>query len=1425
MVKIRRLRRQFINEKALMFYFSFGGAGPSSLKPLLENIPPEITPYGVLLPGGDELIDEKPYENIHDLTLDVIGAIKNFMIKPYITLGVSVGAVLSFETLQQIQKQGLPAPVHAYLWSHKAPQYIDPREKMYDLPDEALVKSLAEWGAAPPELLNDPAMLALILPRMRNDFKLAEEYECRDPAGLDARLTACAGSADELIGPGELSGWRVHFTPRGHAAPKVRRWEGGHFFMFDNPGFRDDFERSLRDDVRRVLLKHGKNSPDANISRRMDAIGAARPEDEAVICGDRSLTWRELEKHARHIKNYLLSLTDPDPGRQHVVGILMDKSIEFVLAVYGILKAGYVFLPIETKNPRDLAASIIHETEPLVILTGEAYTSLIPDETPRAVVDDAFLAEIEGLKENDAVYEITPEDTIYLVYSSGTTGRPKGIMVTHKACLNAYEHRYEQIPYTGEDHREGCNIFFIWELLRPLMKGATLCVIPDEVMLDPAAFIRYAIERKITRILFTPSSLKAHLSRLGELKDVLKTIIFCGEVVTGKLLAETMKAAPDARIYNLYSISECHDVSLARLDGTREGEAYASTGRLLPGVRAITMDENMKVLEEGEAGEIFIGGVNIGNGYWNRMDLMADRFVLDPADNRTALYRTGDMGKIVNQEIIVQGRCDFTLRIRGYSVDALVIEERLETHPLVKQALVKGVASPAVEGELILVGWVVLNEEVDCLPLKSFLKESLPEYMIPSIFMKENDALVDVVSGKIQRRDLPDPFESSGRQLKESETAASETATQEALLALWREVLGVRHIGVDESFFEVGGDSLTAIHLVNRIRERLDPDISVTDVYQYPTIEKIAARVDGVEAEEIRMVGPREAGSAEIAVIGMSCRFSGVNDADQFWELLMAGEEAIRTYTDEEMRALGAPGEVIDNPRCIKVGGLIDDVDRFDAEIFGLSPKESMYMDPQHRKFLETAYNALEHAGCNPFECPDNTGVFASCAMPMYIHQTGLADQLGYDDATNLLIELGNDKDYIASRTSYALNLNGPSMTIQTSCSTSLTTVAAACRSLRLGESDMAVAGAASLFYLKRPGYIHHEGMVHSSDGRCRPFDREADGTVFTDGVGVVILKRAADAIRDQDYIHAIIKGDALNNDGSRKENFTAPAAAGQTEVIRRALAGSGVGPGEIGFVETHGTGTYIGDPIEVRALARAYSAEEGGPCILGSVKANVGHANIAAGMASLIKTVLCLDKKMIPGMAHFHRPNPELRLQETRFTINKEPEPMVRPPGGTRKAGVSCFGMGGSNVHMILEEGPRRRGEPEKRGEREERGEKGGSPDGEFHALPFSANDEASLRDILKQTRDHFKAHPDIALNDVQYTLTRGRRRHPHRKIILCKTPAQAVRRIDLALDSLDAGNVNAASRHTPGEVVFAFSGQGSQHAGMGADLCQSNR
>ncbi|HRY52971.1 MAG TPA: type I polyketide synthase, partial [Candidatus Portnoybacteria bacterium] len=490
-----------------------------------------------------------------------------------------------------------------------------------------------------------------------------------------------------------------------------------------------------------------------------------------------------------------------------------------------------------------------------------------------------------------------------------------------------------------------------------------------------------------------------------------------------------------------------------------------------------------------------------------------------------------------------------------------------------------------------------------------------------------------------------------------------------------------------------------------------------------------------------------------IAIIGYMANFPGVNDGNSFWHNLKHGQESITALSSQELKQSGVQEEDFIKPNYVKAKGIINDVDKFAAQFFGYTAKEAELMDPQMKLLHEASWQALEMAGYNPYSYRGSIGIYVGAADNFYWKK--IVSKIKDKPISNYETIFLTSKDFIATQLSFSLNLKGPAINVETACSTSLVAIHLASRALLMGECRMALAGGISISWPIKSGYLHDDGSLTSSDGHCRVFDVKAKGTVFSDGLGIIVLKRMEDALADGDNILAVIKGSAINNDGANKVSYSAPSVSGQAKVIKAAQQISGVSPETITYVEAHGTATKLGDLVEVEALTRAFATDKKQYCGLGSVKSNIGHTSTAAGVAGFIKTVLALQHKLIPASINYTKPNPKIDFKNSPFYVVTKPTPWKRlNPETPLRAGVSSFGIGGTNAHVILEEAPTPI--PSDKGQDQQ-------------LLILSAKTETALEQMRLNLIKHLEANPNLNLADVAYTLQVGRAEFKYRKAVIC--------------------------------------------------------
>ena len=837
-------------------------------------------------------------------------------------------------------------------------------------------------------------------------------------------------------------------------------------------------------------------------------------------------------------------------------------------------------------------------------------------------------------------------------------------------------------------------------------------------------------------------------------------------------------------------------------------------------VRVHILDDKGMPPPPGVAGEIHIGGNCLARGYWMRPGFTAEQFVPDPFARSPGarLYRTGDLGRWNDAGALEYvGRRDGGRKIRGIRVEPTEIEAALQCHPSVLQA---AVCVEERRDAPQLIAYVLLkNQHTDFEgELRGHLRQCLPDYLIPSSFVSVN-AMPQGPTGKVDRRRLTmDRLPSMP--LMAPEVGGNPLERQ--IAKIWAEVLGLDHVGFRTNFFDLGGDSLGLMRLRTRISNELGRDFRMTELIEHPTIEALAAHVqamrgeigtdavaetakhsDAIPASAPRLASSgenREAERVEIAVVGMSGRFPMAGNLETFWKNLSEGRECRTEFSDAELKRQGLERQRLNDPNYVKSGFVLDDVDHFDAAFFGMNPREAEILDPQHRLALECAWETLEDAGYDPEQYDGTIGLFCGATMSGYLLNNVLSNndllkRVGHRQAI-----FGSVPDYLVTRISYKLNLKGPSCFVQTACSTSLVAVHLACQCLQQGEADLVLAGGVSVYVPQRIGYLYEQGGMESPDGRCYTFDERARGTVFGSGAGMVALKRLSDAVRDGDRIDAVIKGSAINNDGSLKVGFTAPSVTGQADVIHDALADAGVPAASIGYVEAHGTSTELGDPIEVAALSKAFEwqTDEKQFCAIGSVKPNIGHLDAAAGISGLIKVVLSLRHQQLPPSINFRRPNPKIDFANTPLYVNTKLSPWTRG-AEPRRAGVSSFGFGGTNAHVIVEEPP---SSPPTTASRS------------HQLVVLSARTEAALDRATENLAERLRQDSALSLADTAYTLQVGRAEFSHRRVHVCRDTQDAVEQLSHRRE----GDGDGPPRERP--IVFMFPGQGAQHVNMSQEL-----
>ncbi|CAN7639976.1 MULTISPECIES: amino acid adenylation domain-containing protein [unclassified Variovorax] len=1143
------------------------------------------------------------------------------------------------------------------------------------------------------------------------------------------------------------------------------------------------------------------------VQAMFDRQVARRPDAIALVGDAGTLSYRELaeraERMARRLQAHGIRAGD-------TVGVMLDRSSAAVIVMLGILKAGAVYVPVQPDFPVERIAFMFSHSDVGLVVTQAAYRQLVPSERALLSIDD-------DAGQDAALPPLAPaaadgESVAYVMYTSGSTGTPKGIEICHRSILRLVVDAHYVELRAGEAMLHAAPLGFdasTLEIWGPLLNGG-ICVVHDEKVPTGAGLARAIAQHSVKTAWLTAGLFNAVVDDDPAQLAGLRQLLTGGEALSVPHVRRALAALPGLTLINGYGPTECTTFAATH----RIPQDLAADARSVPIGRPINdtvlrvLSPSMAMLPAGLVGELCIGGRGLARGYLQRPDLSAERFVADPFGGPgERLYRTGDQARwLPDGSIEYIGRIDGQVKIRGHRIEIGEVEAALLAHPGIKSCAVVPRADAA--GRLRLVAYLVARgAELPWTTLRQHLADRLPEAMLPAaqVWLEQ---LPVTTNGKLDRRALPEPPRQRPELAQPFEEARSDT--ERRVCAAFARALGLDQVGRSDNFFDLGGDSLLVLRVLRDLQQGSERRLSSNLFFRQPTPAALAADMQAQDDEPAppqreRTPAAKPATGSDmepVALIAMAGRFPGAADVEQFWDNLIAGRESISFFDDATLDA-GVSAALRADPLYVRARGVIDDIDQFDAAFFGINPKEAELMDPQQRVFLEICWECLERGGYVPDQAPGPVGVYGGMSNASYFQRhvstrPDLVEMVG-----EFQVMLANEKDYITTRVANKLNLTGPAVSVHTACSTSLVAIAQAFFALRTGQCRMALAGGASVTCPPKSGYLYNEGSMLSPDGHTRSFDARAKGTVFSDGATVVLLKRLSDAIADGDTIYAVLRGAGINNDGGAKASFTAPSVDGQAAVIEAALASAGVEARSISYVETHGTATPMGDPIEVEGLTRAFAAHTADIdfCTIGSLKSNVGHMVTAAGAAGLIKTALALHCEAIPASLHYDAPNPVIDFEATPFRVNSQLRPWPRE-AAPRRAGVSSFGVGGTNAHVIVEEAPL--AAPS-------------DPASGPLLLTLSARTPAALAAAATRLADHLDAHRELSLADVAHTLRVGRKQFAQRACVVAESIDEAV----TALRSADsAARAGAAVNAWVPQPVFMFPGQGAQYAGMGRTL-----
>ncbi|APO69846.1 PKS/SDR/adenylate forming domain-containing protein (plasmid) [Rhizobium gallicum] len=1133
----------------------------------------------------------------------------------------------------------------------------------------------------------------------------------------------------------------------------------------------------------------------------------------AVQCGDERMTYEELLRHASYVSQ---QLAVRGVGVGHVILMNPSRHVDTVIILLGIMLRGATVCPLDFFASDARVCNILKASRAgFIVISDKTPLGETASQLLQSFQIETILVERAGEKIPTVENLSTLETGCYLLFTSGTTGEPKGVLMSNHGLANLiqWDILFRKCQ-PGRVHLQFASFHFdiaFHELFSAISSGGTSVLATQEQRQDPGLLLELLSSSGIEKA-YLPYSILSQLALAasGFAKSLYLTdVTTAGEPLKITEAIRSFFHRTRALLYNNYGSTEVQDVTSLELAGDPlQWPDLPSIGVPIAGMEVGVLTQNGISSDPGSEGRIVVKGCQVAMGY---MQPDADDLLPLPSTSAGEIdeYLTGDLGIILpDGSIAITGRTDRQVKIRGKRVDVAAVETTIERSRYVKQA---AVVATDISGRAELVAFVTAAEEtrngVLEEDMRALITDALDATAVPYL-THTLSAFPETSTGKVDRQALE--AMASSLILAPPRRFGKLENLQLHLSEIWNDVLPG---GKGRSFRAAGGDSLSAMQLVTRLKQELQIDISVADISDETTLDSILkvakSRASTAKNEPaFASLSPRKA----VAIIGMAGRFPGADSVGALWEGLLSNQIFFSDSKND-------PPPLSESENFVRTGGFLDHHDYFDAEFFGISEREALLMDPQHRIFLECSWHALENAGYAPNSVPYRTGVYSASGASTYLINSILPKVMNGCDGPflshrlirnvgEIFIEQGNSPEHVSMRVSNKLNLIGPSLSIGSACSGGLVAVHYAVQAIRLGEAEMALAGGVSISTPQHVGYFAHDGVILSPTGCCRPFDAEADGAVFGNGCSVLVLKDYDLAVRDGDQIIAVIVGSAVNNDGARKLSYTGPSVEGQIDVINAALADAGLSASDIDYIEAHGTGTPVGDSIELTALAATYGAVTAAEnCLVGSLKANIGHLDEAAGAAGLLKAALCANRGKIPGIPTFRNAHERMPLQGTRLRIAKgEAQNWNCPPGRPRRAAVSSLGIGGTNCHVILEGREtlvRSRQEPS------------GPQQKELFVL--SAGSSEQLIALCRKAYELLaESDQNLDLRDLCMTYCVGRR--PERFRIGCAVSSKA--ELSQFLDDVIRGVLSPSDSLAPTKKVGLFTGQGCQWTRMGKEL-----
>ena len=1011
--------------------------------------------------------------------------------------------------------------------------------------------------------------------------------------------------------------------------------------------------------------------------------------------GGRVMTYREMDEASYRVARALRDQFGVQTNA--FVGLYAHRSADIVVAMLGILRSGAAFVPIDPAFPEARVKNILSQiNSPMIVSSRDIYRNTGFSESRVLMIDDlpAISAPLDA-GASRALVAAGEEDVAYVIFTSGTTGQPKGVVVPNRAVA-AFLNGMIENPGMEKHDRLLANAsisfdMFIYEIFLPLAVGAEVVIATQDVAGDGDKLVRAIQDFNITTMIATPSTWRLIVSAGWGGDPKFKTV--CGGEAFPRDLANIL-CERSGSVWNIYGPTETAVICMVERVGA--GDEAVMLGRPTPGTELIIVDPSGVPVKAGDGGELLIGGPQVTLGYLNDPELTKDKFIMNRIGNAEmapVLYRSGD---VVRQRgdgnYEYHGRIDHQVKVRGFRIELSEIEAVISRWSEIKFNHVT--VREDRPGDKRIVAYVITRPESHRLSLSAlygYLREFLPDYMVPHHVMVVLEFPMNV-NGKIDGSRLPAPGTKRGELV---EAIVPPTSPTERVLAeTFADILRFDVIGTRDNLFLLGLNSLLAVQAIDRLRVN-GIAVQAAQIYQAQTVAEIANIIDSDGkhvADRFSLTRHRNSSEAsasddnDIAIVGMSGRFPSCESVAEFWDHLISGREGLEKMSLEAVNP-SVPAEARRDPQFVPVRGELRAVGNFDAAFFGIAPSEAAMIDPQQRIFLEQCWHALEDAGAVPATFDGRIGVFGGSHRNTYFIETLRRSPDSITKFGDFNAMIASEKDFLATRAAHRLNLSGPAVSVQTGCSTSLVAIIQAVNAIRLGQCEVALAGGVTVSFPRSTGYIYQEDNIQSKDGHCRPFSDEATGTVFTDGAGVVVLRRLSDARAAGDQVVSVIKGVGINNDGRDKASFMAPSITGQLACIQDAIFDAGISPLDISHVEAHGTGTIIGDPIEMKALKNSLTIDDVCASVsIGSIKGNFGHMVAAAGVASVIKVALSMKHRVIPPSINVGRENPECGFDD-KFVVNRDLRKWREDVDVF--AGVTSLGVGGTNAHVVMKSAP----------------------------------------------------------------------------------------------------------------------------------------